>query len=98
VLNDWLKAEFKKRIGARRKILLTNKLTVALKRLDEIVTQADEEAERQVLSKPINEYLDVLYAPSVTIDPESLRGLLSRLALSQLQIPAVPPKPVENDD
>lgn len=52
VLNDLLKAEFKMRVGNRRKIVLTNKLTVALRKLDEVVTSADEEAEKIVLSGP----------------------------------------------
>lgn len=50
-LNDWLKAEFKARVP-RRKIELTNKLTVALTKLAEVVTPEDVAAERSVLEAP----------------------------------------------
>lgn len=85
VLNDWLSAEFKKRVGARRKIVLTNKLTVALKKLDEIVTQADEEAEQLVLSGPTVNFLGALkdYPASA---PEFERNALKALLLS-LDVP-----------
>ena len=49
VLNDWLKWEFKNRIKGRRKIELTTKLTDALRKLDELVTEKDEEIEDRVI-------------------------------------------------
>lgn len=50
-LNDWLKSEFKARVP-RRKIELTNKLTVALTKLAEVVSPEDEAAERSVIETP----------------------------------------------
>ena len=47
-LNDWLKKEFQERVSRKRKIVLTDKLSVALKAVDEVVTQEMEEAEHQV--------------------------------------------------
>ena len=49
ILNDWLKAEFEARVRPRRKIELTPKLTVALKKLAEVVTAEDEAVETAVL-------------------------------------------------
>lgn len=49
VLNDWLKREFKERVSRKRKIELTTKLTVAMRRLDEIVTIEDEKEETILL-------------------------------------------------
>lgn len=51
VLNDWLKAEFRARVKPSRKIELTNKLTVALKKLAEVVTPEDEAAETSVIAE-----------------------------------------------
>lgn len=44
-LNDWLLREFKDRVGGRRKIVLTAKLTQALKLMEEVVTAEDEREE-----------------------------------------------------
>lgn len=48
-LNDWLKVEFQERVSKKRKLMLTDKLSVALKFVDEIVTKEMEEAEEQLL-------------------------------------------------
>jgi hypothetical protein len=53
ILNDWLKAEFRARVKPARKIELTNKLTVALKKLAEAVTPEDEAAETSVIQAPM---------------------------------------------
>lgn len=49
ILNDWLRREFKERVSRKRKIELTCRLTLALKRLDEQVTQEDESEEERIL-------------------------------------------------
>jgi len=49
ILNDWLKAEFEARVKPKRKIELTPRLTVALKKLAEVVTAEDEALETAVL-------------------------------------------------
>ena len=48
-LNDWLKTEFEARVRPKRKIELTPRLTVALKKLAEVVTAEDEALETAVL-------------------------------------------------
>lgn len=48
-LNDWLKQEFKQRVSQKRKIVLTNKLSVGLKIVHAAVTKEMEEAEDQLL-------------------------------------------------
>lgn len=47
-INDWLKKEFQERVGRKRKLLLTDKLSVALTAIDEVVTQDMLEAEQQM--------------------------------------------------
>jgi hypothetical protein len=49
ILNDWLRREFKERISRKRKIEITNRLTVALKRLDEALPKEDEDAEQALI-------------------------------------------------
>ncbi len=49
ILNDWLRREFKDRVSQKRKIELTNRLTDAMKRLDEHVTAEDESEETKLL-------------------------------------------------
>jgi hypothetical protein len=50
VLNDWLRREFKERVSQKRKIDLTNRLTDALKLLDERINPEDESAETRLLT------------------------------------------------
>lgn len=52
ILNDWLRREFKDRVSQKRKIELTDRLTDAMKRLDEHVTAEDESEETKLLSAP----------------------------------------------
>lgn len=52
IINDWLSREFKERVSRKRRVELTTKLTVALKRLDEAVSPEDIQAEEQLLSAP----------------------------------------------
>lgn len=49
-LNDWLQKEFSERVAKRRKILLTARLTDALKKLNEAVSKKDLEEETRILS------------------------------------------------
>ncbi|CAN0654624.1 DUF4935 domain-containing protein [Nitratireductor aquimarinus] len=49
ILNDWLRHEFKSRVSRKRNIELTNKLTTALRRLDEAVRPEDVEEEESVI-------------------------------------------------
>jgi len=53
-LNDWLQREFKERVSPRRKIELTNRLTTALKRLDEKVTEEDVKEETDIITAVIS--------------------------------------------
>lgn len=54
ILNDWLRREFKDRVSQKRKIELTDRLTDAMKRLDEHVTEEDESEETKLLAAPIS--------------------------------------------
>lgn len=51
ILNDWLKLEFADRVGPKRKIELTQRLTTALKRLEVPVSAEDEKAETRLISE-----------------------------------------------
>lgn len=57
-LNDWLQREFAERVGMRRKIVLTARLTDALKKLSEVVTKAEEETEERIISQAVGSSLD----------------------------------------
>ncbi|HDP88567.1 MAG TPA: hypothetical protein ENN42_01185 [Thioalkalivibrio sp.] len=48
-INDWLNQEFKERVSRKRKLILTDKLSVALKAVDAVVTKEMEEAEQEML-------------------------------------------------
>jgi PIN domain len=48
-LNDWLKQEFQQRVGQRRKIVLTHKLSFGLKIVHAAVTEEMEKAEQQLI-------------------------------------------------
>lgn len=50
-LNDYLKFEFARRVGPKRQIELSARLTTALKRLDEHVTAEDEYEENRLLAE-----------------------------------------------
>lgn len=50
-LNDWLIQEFKQRVSQKRKILLTGKLSEALKMVHATVTADMEEAERSLIKE-----------------------------------------------
>jgi hypothetical protein len=50
-LNDWLQVEFKERISQKRKIVLTDKLSRALKLVEVSVTQEMIDEEQQVIDK-----------------------------------------------
>lgn len=61
-LNDWLLKEFKDRVGKERKIILTAKLTEALKLLSETVSKKEEQAEETLLEsvgQPVASLADV---------------------------------------
>lgn len=49
ILNDWLKREFNARVGRKRKIELSNKLTDGLKLLNEKITPEDEKLEDEII-------------------------------------------------
>jgi len=78
ILNDWLRSEFKLRVSQKRKIELTNRLTVALKKLDENVTAEDEAAEDDVISNWLN-----MTTPA---SPGNFERFLSALESARLQI------------
>jgi hypothetical protein len=48
-LNDWLRQEFSERVGRKRRIILTDKLSHAFKLVDIPVTKAMEEEENKLI-------------------------------------------------
>ena len=76
-INDWLKKEFKERVSRKRKIVLTQKLTVALKKLDEAIRPEDEQEEIRIIEsgkKPT-----AFPASSSLIDIDALRKLIDEV-------------------
>lgn len=56
LVNDWLLREFKDRVSRKRKLVLTGKLTQALKYLDEVVKPEDEREEEKIIqSMPVGD-------------------------------------------
>lgn len=51
VINDWLRREFRERVSQQSEIILTNKLTTALKKLDEHVSAEDVAAEDKIIKE-----------------------------------------------
>ena len=51
ILNDTLKQEFKERVGAKRKIVLTDRLTDAFKQASIAVTKKEEKQERKLIEE-----------------------------------------------
>lgn len=50
-INDWLILEFKERVSRKRKLILTDKLSYALKAINAVVTKEMEEAEDALLKE-----------------------------------------------
>lgn len=48
-VNDWLREEFKQRVGGKRQLLLTHKLSVGLQTLHAVVTKEMQDAENKLL-------------------------------------------------
>lgn len=58
-LNDWLHREFKDRVSRRKEIIVTQKISDALRLLEETVTPEDEEIEEQLISKSSSEDISI---------------------------------------
>jgi predicted nucleic acid-binding protein len=54
ILNEWLRQEFKERVGAKRKLMLTQRLTDGLKEAAIKVTKKEVETERKFLNERHN--------------------------------------------
>jgi hypothetical protein len=85
-LSDWLHREFKDRVSSMRKIELTTKLTDALKRLDEVVTKEDEEAEEKLIGSEfsvsfddIEEFMKRKVSSRLFAKDETLEAYLARI-------------------
>lgn len=55
-LNDWLKQEFSERVSKKRKIILTDKLSVGLKTVHAAVTKEMEEEEKRMIDALMREF------------------------------------------
>jgi len=78
VLNDWLKREFQGRISKKRKIELTNKLTLALEKLDERVPPADIEQEEKLIQED-SRWLETAMAAFATPPDPQLQQKLEQI-------------------
>lgn len=88
IINDWLRREFKDRVSIKRDVELTNRLTVALKRLDEAVSAEDEKQESQLILAKVDK-------PQKTASIDELHDAIERL-LAEIDSAAV--KPLSGDD
>ncbi|WP_231598135.1 hypothetical protein [Synechococcus sp. CBW1002] len=53
-LNDWLRQEFSERVSRTRKIILTDKLSMALRMVHAAVTKEMEEEEDRIIAEVID--------------------------------------------
>lgn len=58
-LNDWLKQEFAERVSKKRKVILTDKLSVGLKVVHASVTKEMEEEEEKLIAEILGEFEDL---------------------------------------
>lgn len=63
-LNDWLKQEFSERVSKKRKIILTDRLSVGLKTVHAAVTKEMEEEEKNLIEDIMREF-DALEDPEL---------------------------------
>lgn len=79
-LNDWLHREFKDRVSSLRKIELTNRLTDALSRLDEVVSEEDVKEEERVIRDSSTGARNILRLPVLD---EELKEILADFGLQK---------------
>jgi hypothetical protein len=85
VLNDWLKREFQERVSKKRKIELTNKLTLALEKLDEHVPQADVEEEEKLIQEDSRWLETAMAVFSTPPDPQLQQKIEQIVAALRIQ-------------
>lgn len=90
-LNDWLRREFKERLGKNRKIELTDSLTNALKRMGELVKKEDESEEDVILSKQLRQ-------TASDEKNDTLEKILSRLLGASANVHLPPTKDDDDTD
>jgi len=83
-LNDWLTQEFKERISRRRKLILTDKLSVAFKLIDVPVTKEMIEEEEKVIDLSFLNYQmrtaqDAIKRINESIQMTDIQGAINRL-------------------
>lgn len=55
ILNDWLKSEFQERVSPKKKILIFNRLSLALKHLGLDITKAEIDIENEIAREDLSE-------------------------------------------
>ena len=75
LLNDWLRLEFRERVGKKRKILITDRLADAFKRVAISVSAAAEAEEKALVAEP----------PGIT--SAALRGETVAMFARELHLP-----------
>lgn len=77
-LNDWLQIEFKERVSAKRKIILTDKLSRAFRLVEIPVTKEMEEEEKNVIAINTNfklkEWQDTIRLLRESINPDLINS------------------------
>ncbi|NBG96697.1 DUF4935 domain-containing protein [Pyruvatibacter mobilis] len=84
ILNDWLKHEFSERVGTRRKVELSNKLTEAIKKMNGSVTQTDVKEEKDLIGLYKSSRSFVEQPSQLTISPQLLRSTSDSEALRSM--------------
>ena len=100
ILNAWLRREFKERVSRKRKIELTNRLTVALERLAEPVDQQDVDEEDRLLKEGRVSLMDRMSAEPFSSTDVVLRRWYEETARAQLLSGGIPSliDPLVNED
>jgi hypothetical protein len=65
-LNDWLLQEFKERVGKRRKIILTDRLSEAFQKISLAVTKEMEKEEERIINLPAGAGAKIIYPGEIT--------------------------------
>lgn len=67
-INDWLYKEFKDRVSRKRKLILTDRLSIGLKAVHAVVTKEMEDAEQQLIDSLLREILGEDYDKHIEAD------------------------------
>jgi hypothetical protein len=84
-MNDWLSQEFKERVSKRRKLIITDKLSMAFKLVDIEVTQEMIEEEENVINLSLVDYQFKTVQEAIKRINENLRMVDIQGAINRMQ-------------